>query len=61
MEPGYQRPDTARVWKFGTGDWAPLAEGADDWGEPDLPSSILCTQGKIGKNSRSRYIFKKIV
>ena len=59
IESGYQRRDIARVWKFGTGNLAPLAEGADNQGEPDVPSLVLCSEGKIGKHSRSSYIEKK--
>lgn len=59
IESGYRSPDIARAWKFGVGSLVPLAEGAASWGEPDLPSLALCSEGKIAKNSRSSYMEKK--
>lgn len=38
IESGYQRPDIAYMCMFGAGNLASLAEGIDNWGEPDLPA-----------------------
>lgn len=52
IESGYQRPDVAHVWMFGTGNLASLAEGIDNWGEPARYTQLSSLQW--GKNKQKQ-------